>query len=109
MDDDEKLYIQENYEVLSRCIKEDLGFKGDKPLAACIIYKCLLKWHAFESERTVIFDYIIEGINDALKVILLFQSLTFLFTILCQQCFSWIKVLELTPVFFFSFPSYVYL
>uniref|UniRef100_A0A0A0KD22 Dilute domain-containing protein n=1 Tax=Cucumis sativus TaxID=3659 RepID=A0A0A0KD22_CUCSA len=58
---------QENYEVLSRCIKENLGFKGGKPLAACIIYKCLLNWHAFESERTVIFDYIIEGINDALK------------------------------------------
>lgn len=77
------LPLQENYEVLSRCIKENLGFKGGKPLAACIIYKCLLNWHAFESERTVIFDYIIEGINDALKVILLFQSLAFLFTILC--------------------------
>ncbi|KAF3446114.1 hypothetical protein FNV43_RR11293 [Rhamnella rubrinervis] len=59
---------QENYEFLSRCIKEDLGFKDCKPLAACIIYKCLLHWHAFESERTAIFDYIIEGINDVLKV-----------------------------------------
>ncbi|KAI4316463.1 hypothetical protein L6164_024441 [Bauhinia variegata] len=59
---------QDNYEFLSRCIKEDLGFKNGKPLAACIIYKCLLHWHAFESERTAIFDYIIEGINDILKV-----------------------------------------
>ncbi|PON39635.1 GPCR kinase [Trema orientale] len=59
---------QENYEFLSRCIKEDLGFIDGKPLAACIIYKCLLHWHAFESERTAIFDYIIEGINDVLKV-----------------------------------------
>ncbi|XP_024022707.1 myosin-15 [Morus notabilis] len=59
---------QENYEFLSRCIKEYLGFKDGKPLAACIIYKCLLHWHAFESERTAIFDYIIEGINDVLKV-----------------------------------------
>ncbi|GMN63257.1 hypothetical protein TIFTF001_032374 [Ficus carica] len=59
---------QENYEFLSRCIKENLGFKDGKPLAACIIYKCLLHWHAFESERTAIFDYIIEGINDVLKV-----------------------------------------
>ncbi|KAI9118645.1 hypothetical protein K1719_010977 [Acacia pycnantha] len=58
---------QDNYEFLSRCIKEDLGFKNGKPLAACIIYKCLLHWHAFESERTAIFDYIIEGINEALK------------------------------------------
>ncbi|XP_030951150.1 myosin-15 isoform X1 [Quercus lobata] len=59
---------QDNYEFLSRCIKEDLGFKDGKPLAACIIYKCLLHWHAFESERTAIFNFIIEGINDVLKV-----------------------------------------
>ncbi|KAA8546249.1 hypothetical protein F0562_003012 [Nyssa sinensis] len=59
---------QENYEFLSRCIKEDLGFKDGKPVAACVMYKCLVHWHAFESERTAIFDYIIEGINDVLKV-----------------------------------------
>eukprot|EP00268_Persea_americana_P060201 TRINITY_DN7465_c0_g1_i4.p1 TRINITY_DN7465_c0_g1~~TRINITY_DN7465_c0_g1_i4.p1 ORF type:complete len:1579 (-),score=282.61 TRINITY_DN7465_c0_g1_i4:597-5333(-) len=59
---------QDNHELLSRCIKEDLGFKGGKPVAACIIYKCLLHWHAFEAERTTIFDYIIEGINNVLKV-----------------------------------------
>ncbi|OIW12077.1 hypothetical protein TanjilG_15317 [Lupinus angustifolius] len=58
---------QDNYEFLSRCIKENLGFKNGKPLAARIIYKSLLHWHAFESERTTIFDYIIEGINDILK------------------------------------------
>ncbi|XP_031407550.1 myosin-15 isoform X2 [Punica granatum] len=59
---------QENYEFLSSCIKEHLGFKDGKPLAACVIYNCLLHWHAFESERTAIFDYIIEGINEVLKV-----------------------------------------
>ncbi|KAF9680941.1 hypothetical protein SADUNF_Sadunf06G0173900 [Salix dunnii] len=59
---------QENYEFLSKCIKEDLGFIDGKPLAACIIYRCLLHWHAFESERTAIFDYIIEGINEVLKL-----------------------------------------
>ncbi|KAH7835175.1 hypothetical protein Vadar_023570 [Vaccinium darrowii] len=59
---------QENYEFLSSCIKEDLGFKDGKPVAACVVYKCLVHWHAFESERTSIFDYIIEGINDVLKV-----------------------------------------
>ncbi|XP_022732053.1 myosin-15-like isoform X2 [Durio zibethinus] len=59
---------QENYEFLSRCIKENLGFHNGKPLASCIIYKCLHHWHSFESERTAIFDYIIEGINDVLKV-----------------------------------------
>ncbi|CAE6162205.1 unnamed protein product [Arabidopsis arenosa] len=58
---------RENYELLSRCIKENLGFNDDKPLAACVIYKCLLHWHAFESESTAIFNIIIEGINEALK------------------------------------------
>ncbi|KAM6541919.1 hypothetical protein CsatB_006366 [Cannabis sativa] len=59
---------QENCIFLSRCIKEDMGFVDGKPLAACIIYKSLLHWRSFESERTAIFDYIIEGINEALKV-----------------------------------------
>ncbi|CAI8599486.1 unnamed protein product [Vicia faba] len=59
---------QDNYEFLTRCIKEDLGFKMSKPVAASIIYKCLLHWHAFESERTAIFDYIIDGINEVIKV-----------------------------------------
>ncbi|XP_077236357.1 myosin isoform X2 [Tasmannia lanceolata] len=59
---------QDNHEFLLRCIKEDLGFKDGKPVAACIIYKCLLHWHSFEAERTAIFDFIIEGINDSLKV-----------------------------------------
>ncbi|PIN21597.1 Myosin ATPase [Handroanthus impetiginosus] len=58
---------QGNLEILSRCIKENLGFKDGKPIAACVIYKCLLHWHAFESERTAIFDFIIESINDVLK------------------------------------------
>lgn len=55
---------------LSRCIKERIGFKDGKPLAACVMYRCLLHWHAFESERTAIFDHIIEGIDEVLKVIL---------------------------------------
>ncbi|XP_058786002.1 myosin-15-like isoform X1 [Vicia villosa] len=59
---------QDNYAFLTRCIKEDLGFKKSKPVAASIIYKCLLHWHAFESERTAIFDYIIDGINEVIKV-----------------------------------------
>ncbi|KAL3838697.1 hypothetical protein ACJIZ3_023288 [Penstemon smallii] len=56
-----------NSEVLSRCIKENLGFKDRKPIAACVIYRCLIHWHSFESEMTAIFDSIIENINDVLK------------------------------------------
>ncbi|OEL32339.1 Myosin-15 [Dichanthelium oligosanthes] len=58
---------EENHEILLRCIQENLGFKDGKPVAACIIYKCLLHWRAFESERTAIFDHVIEAINDVLK------------------------------------------
>ncbi|KAD5317633.1 hypothetical protein E3N88_17579 [Mikania micrantha] len=58
---------QENSEILLRCIKENLGFKDGKPVAASVIYKCLLHWHAFDSERTAIFDFIIENINNVLK------------------------------------------
>lgn len=59
---------EENCELLMMIIKEDLGFKDGKPVAACILYKCLLHWHAFEAERTTIFEYIIGVVNDALKV-----------------------------------------
>ena len=61
-------FMQENHEILLRCIKENLGFKDGKPVAACVIYKCLLHWRAFESERTAIFDHVIEAINDVVKV-----------------------------------------
>lgn len=66
-----KSLLQENCEILSRCIKENLGFKDGKPVAACVIYRCLIHWHAFESERTAIFDFIIAEINEVLKVIYL--------------------------------------
>ncbi|KAL4195806.1 hypothetical protein AMTRI_Chr04g180180 [Amborella trichopoda] len=58
---------QGNHEFLLKCITEDLGFTNGKPVAACIIYKSLLHWHAFEAERTTIFDFVIEGINNLLE------------------------------------------
>ncbi|KAL6556709.1 hypothetical protein OROGR_005997 [Orobanche gracilis] len=58
---------QGNLEVVSRCIKENLGFKDGRPVAACVIYKCLLHWQAFDSERTAIFDFVIESVNGVLK------------------------------------------
>lgn len=82
--------LQDNYEFLSRCIKENLGFKNGKPIAARIIYKCLLQWHAFESERTAIFDYIIEGINDVLKVNDMLSVLNLYFFIIVVACIIFI-------------------
>ncbi|KAL6642959.1 hypothetical protein ACP70R_021140 [Stipagrostis hirtigluma subsp. patula] len=58
---------EDYHDVLQRCIKDDMGFKKGKPVAACIIYKCLLHWGVFEAERTTIFDFIIHTINTVLK------------------------------------------
>ncbi|KAJ0499977.1 putative myosin ATPase [Helianthus annuus] len=57
----------ENQELLIKCIAQRIGFAGDKPLAACIIYKCLLQWRSFEVERTSVFDRIIQTIGHAIE------------------------------------------
>ncbi|XP_022745847.1 myosin-11-like [Durio zibethinus] len=58
---------QENQELLIRCIAQHLGFAGNRPIAACIIYKCLLQWRSFEVERTSVFDKIIQTIGHAIE------------------------------------------
>ncbi|XP_077239309.1 myosin-9-like isoform X2 [Tasmannia lanceolata] len=58
---------QENQDLLIRCIAQHLGFTGSRPIAACIIYKCLLQWRSFEVERTGVFDRIIQTIGHAIE------------------------------------------
>ncbi|XLU44029.1 hypothetical protein S245_038843, partial [Arachis hypogaea] len=58
---------QENQDLLIKCISQDLGFSGGKPIAACVIYKCLLHWRSFEVERTSVFDRIIQTIASAVE------------------------------------------
>eukprot|EP00258_Populus_trichocarpa_P031058 XP_024447077.1 myosin-11 [Populus trichocarpa] len=58
---------QENQELLIRCVAQHLGFAGHRPIAACIIYKCLLQWRSFEVERTSVFDRIIQTIGHAIE------------------------------------------
>ncbi|KAL9235143.1 hypothetical protein vseg_009931 [Gypsophila vaccaria] len=58
----------ENQELLLQCIAQPLGFAGNRPVAACIIYKCLLHWRSFEVERTSIFDRLIGTIGDAVEM-----------------------------------------
>ncbi|KAI3984772.1 hypothetical protein MKX01_039389, partial [Papaver californicum] len=58
---------QENQDLLIRCIAQHLGFTGSRPVAACIIYKCLLQWRSFEVERTSVFDRIIQTIGHAIE------------------------------------------
>lgn len=62
------LLVQENQELLIKCIAQNLGFSGGKPVAACVIYKCLLHWRSFEVERTSVFDRVIQTIASAIEV-----------------------------------------
>ncbi|KAJ0725452.1 putative myosin ATPase [Helianthus annuus] len=57
----------ENQELLLKCIAQHLGFAGNRPIAACIIYKCLLQWRSFEVEKTSVFDRIIQTIGNAIE------------------------------------------
>ncbi|XP_072981050.1 myosin-17-like [Typha angustifolia] len=58
---------QDNQDLLISCISKDLGFSGGKPIAACLIYKCLLHWGSFEVERTSVFDSVIQTIGLAIE------------------------------------------
>lgn len=59
---------QEFQDLLIKCITQDLGFSGGKPVAACVIYKCLLHWRSFEVDRTTVFDRIIQTVASAIEV-----------------------------------------
>lgn len=54
--------------MLIKCISQDLGFSGGKPVAACVVYKCLLHWRSFEVERTSVFDRIIQTVASSIEV-----------------------------------------
>nr|XP_017245628.1 PREDICTED: myosin-9-like [Daucus carota subsp. sativus] len=58
---------QEYQDLLIRCIAQPLGFSKGRPVAACIIYKCLRHWRSFEVERASIFDRIIQTIGQAIE------------------------------------------
>lgn len=61
--------LQEIQELLLKSISEDIGFSEGKPVAACLIYKCLIHWGSFEVERTTVFNRIIETIASAIEVV----------------------------------------
>ncbi|XP_042392478.1 myosin-17-like isoform X2 [Zingiber officinale] len=58
---------QESQNLLLKCISEELGFSKSRPVAACLVYKCLREWRSFEVERTSIFDQIIQAIGSKLE------------------------------------------
>ncbi|EFJ10011.1 hypothetical protein SELMODRAFT_184226 [Selaginella moellendorffii] len=58
---------QENQEALLQVVMQDVGFSQDRPVAAFIIYRCLLHWRSFEAERTSVFDRIIQTVGSAIE------------------------------------------
>uniref|UniRef100_A0A0A8YD25 Myo1 n=1 Tax=Arundo donax TaxID=35708 RepID=A0A0A8YD25_ARUDO len=59
---------KQQQELLIKCLSEDLGFSIGRPIAAYLIYRCLVHWRSFEEERTPVFDRIIQKITAALEV-----------------------------------------
>ncbi|WVZ99416.1 hypothetical protein U9M48_044721 [Paspalum notatum var. saurae] len=56
---------QNHQQLLLKYITQYLGFSGSKPIAAPLIYYCLLQWRSFEEAKTGVFDSIIQIINSA--------------------------------------------
>uniref|UniRef100_A0A1J3HQP4 Myosin-6 n=1 Tax=Noccaea caerulescens TaxID=107243 RepID=A0A1J3HQP4_NOCCA len=56
-----------NVDALIDCVKDNIGFSNGKPVAAFTIYKCLLHWKCFESEKTNVFDRLIQMIGSAIE------------------------------------------
>lgn len=65
---------QESVDALINCVVQNLGFSQGKPVAAVTIYRCLLHWKSFESEKTNVFDRLIQMIGLAIEVTYCLQS-----------------------------------
>ncbi|GKV19499.1 hypothetical protein SLEP1_g29752 [Rubroshorea leprosula] len=59
--------LQEIVDDLITCVTKNVGFDKGVPVAAITIYKCLLNWKSFESERTSVFDRLIQMIGSAIE------------------------------------------
>ncbi|GKD25691.1 unconventional myosin, partial [Tanacetum coccineum] len=57
----------DNIDALVECVMRDTGFSQGKPVAAFTIYKCLIHWKSFESERTSVFDRLLQMIGSAIE------------------------------------------
>ncbi|KAL6871437.1 hypothetical protein ACP4OV_014266 [Aristida adscensionis] len=57
----------ESVDALINCVSENIGFSEGKPVAAITIYKCLVHWKSFETERTSVFDRLIQIFGTAMQ------------------------------------------
>ena len=54
-----------DHKALLICLKDEIGFSNGRPLAACLIFRCLLEWRCFEQEKTNIFEQIITTVTES--------------------------------------------
>ncbi|NP_001288468.1 myosin-6-like [Zea mays] len=57
----------ESVDALINCVSENIGFSEGKPVAAITIYKCLVHWKIFETEKTSVFDRLIQIFGSAMQ------------------------------------------
>lgn len=57
----------ESVDALIDCVAENVGFSEGKPIAAITIYKCLVHWKIFETEKTSVFDRLIQIFGSAMQ------------------------------------------
>ncbi|XP_015693143.1 myosin-9-like isoform X2 [Oryza brachyantha] len=58
---------QDDQQLLLQYISQHLGFSGSKPVAALLVYQCLLQWRSFETAKTGVFDSILQTINSTIE------------------------------------------
>lgn len=57
----------ESVDALISCVTDNIGFSEGKPIAAITIYKCLVHWKIFETEKTSVFDRLIQIFGSAMQ------------------------------------------
>ncbi|CAD6230101.1 unnamed protein product [Miscanthus lutarioriparius] len=94
---------QDDQQWLLTCISQYLGFSGSKPVAALLIYQCLLNWKSFEAMKTGVFDSILHAINSATEAQNDMRTLAYwlcnlsTLTVLLQRSFKTTRTAISTP------------
>uniref|UniRef100_A0A804NED6 Dilute domain-containing protein n=1 Tax=Zea mays TaxID=4577 RepID=A0A804NED6_MAIZE len=99
----QKYQPQDDQQWLLACIPQHLGFSGSKPVAALLIYQCLLHWKSFEAMKTGVFDSILHAINSAteaqndMRTLAYWLSNLSTLTVLLQRSFKTTRTAISTP------------
>ncbi|KAL5222227.1 hypothetical protein ABZP36_026940 [Zizania latifolia] len=94
---------QDDQQWLLTRISQHLGFSGGKPVAALLIYQCLLHWRSFEAMKTGVFDSILQAINSAIEAQNDIRALAYwlsnlsMLTVLLQRSFKTTRTAISTP------------